>query len=55
MWVVGTIENMTRKETLSFRELPLVSPEFIHLLKGGFRRAYKQKGRGRKYPRGFIT
>ena len=46
MWIVGTIENMTRKETLSFRELPLVSPEFIHLRKGVLGELINRRGRG---------
>ena len=34
MWIVDTIENMPRKETVSFHEVPFISPGFIHLRKG---------------------
>ena len=50
MWMVNTVENMPRKETLSFRELPLISPGFIHLRKGVLREVIR-----RVYPRGLIT
>ena len=38
--------NMTRRETLSFRELPLVSPEFIHFRKGILGELINSRGGG---------
>ena len=47
---------MPRKETLSFRELPLISPGFIHLRKGVLREVINGSGGGGGvYPRGLIT
>ena len=46
MWKMDTIENMPRKETLSFRELPLISPGFIHPRKGVLREMINGSGGG---------
>ena len=43
---MGTIGNMTSKETLSFRELLLVSPEFIHFRKGILGELINSRGGG---------
>ena len=51
MWKMDTIENMPRKETLSFRELPLISPGFIHPRKGVLREMINGSGGG-GIPRG---
>ena len=51
---MDTIENMPRKETLSFRELPLISPGFIHPRKGVLREMINESGGGGN-PKGLIT
>ena len=52
---MDTIENMPRKETLSFRELPLISPGFIHPRKGVLREMINGSGGGGGNPKGLIT